>query len=52
MLKTWAVQNEVSPNARKYWEAARVQLVECDLGWFIPALWAQVQAFLDSPNPV
>jgi hypothetical protein len=50
LLKTWAVQFEVSETTRKYWEAARVELIDCDLAKFIPALWHWVIA-LANPQP-
>ena len=50
VLKTWAVQYEVSANTRKYWEAARVELIQCNLAYFIPALWKHVIDVLKGPS--
>jgi len=40
--KTWAIQNKVTPDAQRYWAAARVSLQLCELADFMPALWWHV----------
>jgi hypothetical protein len=46
--KTWAIQKRATPDAQRYWAAARVSLQVCDLADFIPALWRQVVQSLAS----
>jgi hypothetical protein len=44
--KTWAIQNRVTQDAKRYWTAARVCLQACDLEDFIPALWWHISGQL------
>lgn len=45
-VKTWAVRNDVTPTAERYWSATGVQLLNCDLGDFTALLRAQLLALL------
>ena len=43
-IKTFAVLKPIRPAAAKYWPAAGVELLECDLADFIPALRSELES--------
>jgi hypothetical protein len=52
VIKTWAVVKGVAPDTIKYWRAAGVMLVDCDLNVFIPALRSCVLRLLQGTEIV
>jgi hypothetical protein len=51
-IKTWAVVKDVAPDTIKYWRAAGVMLLDCDLKVFIPALRSCVLRLLQGTEIV
>ena len=48
VVKTWAVMKPVSATTAKYWSAAGVELIECDLGRFVYDLRKEIEILLKS----
>jgi hypothetical protein len=44
VIKSFAVLKPIWPAAAKYWPAAGVELLECDLAEFIPALRSELES--------